>query len=129
MAPNIKPPLRITANGLAYTVVGAAHQTAEYKHGSDDAYRNVPGDDLLPEHVCQTEQEGNGTNLTRCTGTEALACSTKEKAQRVGQLLKHRAVACLDGCLHDSQRSGSCCGIGIAEQLSSPGHEVICAGS
>ena len=95
------------------------HQTAENEYGSDDADWNMPGDDLLPEHVSQTEQEGECTNLTGSTGTEGIASSTEEHAHRIRQLVENRSIARLDGCLHDSQRSSTRCSISIAEHLSS----------
>ena len=95
------------------------HQTAENEYGSDDADWNMPGNDLLPEHVSQTEQERDGTNLTGSTGTESIASGTEEQAQRIRQLVENRSIARLDGGLHDSQRSSTRCSIGIAEHLSS----------
>ena len=95
------------------------HQTAENEYGSDDADWNMPGNDLLPKHISQTEQQGESTNLTGSSGTEAITSCTEEKAHGIRQLIQERSIASLDGCLHDSQRCSTSCSIGIAEHLSS----------
>ena len=95
------------------------HQTTENEYSSDDADWNMPGNDLLPEQVNQTEQQGECTNLTGCTGTEGIASCTEEQAHGIRQLIQERSIARLDGGLHDSQRCSTSCSIGIAEHLSS----------
>ena len=95
------------------------HQTTENEYGSDDADWNMPGDDLLPEHISQTEQQGECTNLTGCTGTKGVTSSTEEQTQGIRQLIQERSITRLDGSLHDSQRCSTSCCIGIAEHLSS----------
>ena len=67
------------------------HQTAENEYGSDDADWNMPGNDLLPEHVSQTEQEGECTNLTGSTGTEGIASGTEEQLNASGNWLRTEA--------------------------------------
>ena len=94
------------------------HQTTENEYGSDDADWNMPGNNLLPEHVSQAEQEGECTNLTGSTGSEGIASSTEEQTHGIRQLIQERSIASLDGCLHDSQRCSTSCCIGIAEHLS-----------
>ncbi len=75
----------------------------------------MPRDDLLPQHVGQTQQQGQGTDLTHSTGTVGMVA--QEEVERRRQLVEQRGIAALDGLLHDSQRSSTCLGIQIAGQL------------
>ena len=64
--------------------ISQMHQTTENEYGNDDADWNMPGDDLLPEHVSQTEQEGESTNLASGSGTEGIAVAPKSRLMESG---------------------------------------------
>ena len=82
------------------------HQGADDEHRSDDAHRDVPGDDFLPEHICQAQQQGDGAYFADGAQSER-GIGAQQHLSGVGQLLKHFGIACLDGFLHDGQRGGT----------------------
>ena len=80
----------------------------------------MPGDDFLPEHEGQTEQQCQGTHLADGSGT-AVGDVTEQQVEARGQLFQHAGVTVLDGPLHDAQRGGTRFGIEIAAELSGHG--------
>ena len=90
-------------------------QSRKDKHRSNNADRDVPGDNLLPQHISQTNEQCQCTNLTHSPSTVRM--TAKEKTQRVRQLIQHRRITVLHGLLHNGQRCGSRLCIKIAVPL------------
>ena len=88
------------SHGVGIDGVGHVEQSAEDEDGGDDAHGDVPRDDLLPQHVSQSDEKGQGAHLAN--GTGAVRHVSKEHGHGVGQLVEARRVSCLDGRLHDA---------------------------
>ena len=107
------------ANGVGIAWISQMHDACKDEYRADDGDGNVPGDDLLPQHVCQAQQECQATDFTQGTGSSGMV--TDEEVERRRQLLEQAGIAILDGGLHDVERSGTGLGIKIAGELTSHG--------
>ena len=90
----------------------------QHKNGGKNTYRDMPGDDFLPQHICQTQKQGYATNLTKTSSTGLTGVrKTYHHVQAAGQLLQYTCIAGLDGLLHQRKRSGTRLGINIRGEL------------
>ena len=92
------------------------HQTCEHEDSTDDADGDMPGDDLLPEHIHKSQQQSQCTNLTHRSSTVGMV--TEEETHGVRQFVKHRSIATLNSLFHDGKRSGTRLCVKITGQLS-----------
>ena len=91
------------------------HEGGQHEHRADDADRDVPGDDFLPEHVGKTQQQCQCADFAHGAGTVGMVA--EEEVERRGQLVEHGGVATLDGLLHDGQGGSAGLGVEIAGEL------------
>ena len=60
-------------------------QQAEHSYREQDADGYMPGDNLLPQHIGQAYQQGEGTDFT--DGTSTIVGASKKQVPAVRKLL------------------------------------------
>ena len=93
--------------------INPVHDAGENEYRSQNGYGNVPCNNLLPQHIGQSQQQGQCADFTQTT-----AVITDQQVERRGKVAQRHARSTADYTFHYSQRCSSRSGIRVSGQLS-----------